>query len=175
MYQNPRPKSEGESAWGGEDLKASAKDRTAIPDRKDRAAIRDRKGLDLRRCGTRGEPNFPDSDGPRKKGCEPQGFSVSPDAVRERSVIVEQMRMYVCTGGSVENKDVGAVDALVPNKYGNHLSIRRIRDGGVSRIVPGWSFPPDDAGYSTCLEVPANDRYPLVLMIVIHTIVAGAR
>jgi len=117
----------------------------------------DRNGLDPRGCGSRGEPDFPDGDGCRTKGCEPQGFSVSPDTVHERSAIVERMRVHVYTGGSVENDD-GAVGKRMLNKYSNHLSIRRIRDVGFFRTVPGWSSPLDDAGYATCLEVPANDR-----------------
>jgi len=66
--------------------------------------------------------------------------------------------MHVYTGGSVENEDIGAGVTPIPTKDCNHLSIRRIRDGGVPRTFPRWSIPPDDSGYTTCLEVPANDR-----------------
>jgi len=79
-YQDPAPGSERESVWGGEESKAVVD--TDI-------AFRGREGLDLRGCSTRGEPDFPDGDGPHTNSCEPQGFSMSPDTVHERSVIVE--------------------------------------------------------------------------------------
>jgi len=66
--------------------------------------------------------------------------------------------MYVYTGGNIENEDVGTGVTPMPTKNCNRPSIRRIRDGGVSRIFQWWPFPPDDVGYAACLEVPANDR-----------------
>jgi hypothetical protein len=54
------------------------------------------KDPDLYRRGTRSEPNFPDGNGCRASSYELQGFSVSPDVVREQNLTaVERMEcMY---------------------------------------------------------------------------------
>jgi len=125
-----------------------------------------RPGREGPRRGTRGEPDFPDGDGRRISSREPQGSSASPDVVRERNVTVDRMRIHTYTGGNVgdEDGDVG-VDEMrkknaiaIQTKNPDHPSIRRIRDGGVSINLPCRSIPPDDVGYTTCLEVPADDK-----------------
>ena len=130
-----------------------------------------RKGLDLRKCGIWDEPDFPDGNGPRISSREPQGFSVGPDVYLEWNGIVERVGMHGYARGNIvnENDDAsGVVDMRVSSS--NHLSVRRICDGGGTHTALCWLLPPDNAGCAACLEVPANDEWPWILMIrVFHT------
>ena len=130
----------------------------------------DRKGLDLHRYGTWDEPDFPDGNGPRISSREPEGFSVGPDVYSEWNGIVERVGMHGYARGNIVNENEDAsevVDMRASNS--NHLSVRRICDGGGTPTAMCWLLL-DDAGCAACLEVPANDEWPLILMIrVFHT------
>ena len=156
-YQNSAPGSvpitmiEGESAGGRQELRH-------IP--LVTKMVWSRKFLDLRRCGIRGEPDFPDGDGRWIGSCEPDGFSVSPDEVvepngiLEPTGILERMGMREYAGGNVANEDFTVFGVTINS---NHLSVRRVRHAGSINIGLCWYLPSDDAGNTTRLEVPAND------------------
>ena len=86
-----------------------------------------------------------------------------PNVILEPMGILDRMGMGEYAGGNIANEDF-PVFGLIRNS--NHLSARRIHHLGSRKLGLFRRLPPDDAGYTTRLEVPANNEWRSIPAVV---------